>query len=59
MLCKHLFLHLLGKDVSVYGQMQPFIGLDKTPPDMTSPPLVFAVFALKENRVRLHRAGLF
>lgn len=47
-LCKHLFLHLLGKDASVYRQMQPFIGLDKIPPDMTSPPRVFVVFALKE-----------
>lgn len=53
--CEHIFLQHLGKDLSYYGQMQPFIWLGKPPPDMTSPPragffcLCLLDWSLKEN----------
>lgn len=43
--CEHIFLQHLGKDLSYYGQMQPFIWLGKPPPDMTSPPRAVFFFA--------------
>lgn len=51
--CKRIFLRLFRKDLSFYGQMQPFISLVKPPPDMTSPPRgvcrVCFTGAFKEN----------